>query len=197
MTTRLLIIRHGQTKWNLKKRYCGSEDLGLNSCGRKQASRLSRALKQKCVNKIYASNKMRALQTAKIVFKGCKIEKIPDLREMHFGVFEGLTYGEILQKHPVVYKRWLKNPYAVTIPRGESLRDFKKRVLAAFKKIIRLNKGKTVAIVCHGGTISVFLNHILKSRKFWEQIPKSASLSIVEHENNKTKIKLFSDTRHL
>ena len=108
------------------------------------------------------------------------IEKIPDLREMHFGIFEGLIYRQIMKRYPLVYKKWLKDPYDTAIPEGEELREFKKRIVMAFKEIIALNKNKTVAVVAHGGVISAFLNHILKSKNFWDHLPNSSSLSIVE-----------------
>ncbi len=197
MPTKILLIRHGQTEWNLRKRYCGSADLGLNACGKKEAEKLRKRLKDKPVHKIYSSDRIRAIETARIVFKRAGLEKIPGLSEMHFGIFEGLTYDEIMRKYPVIYKRWLRDPYGITIPKGEGLREFKKRVVSAFKKIIALNANKTVAVVCHGGAISIFLNHILKSKDFWKQIPKSASLSIVEYNNSKPKIRLFNDIAHL
>jgi len=197
MSTKLILIRHGSTQWNLKKRYCGFTDLGLNADGKKQTRKLYKRLKGNPVDKIYSSDRRRAIETAKIIFRSSKFEKMPDLREMHFGVFEGLTYDEIMKRHPVIYKRWLDDPYSITIPKGEGLSEVKKRVVSAFKKIIALNINKTVAVVCHGGAISVFLNHILGSKNFWKHIPKSASISIVEYKKGKPKIKLFNDTMHL
>jgi len=195
--TRVILIRHGQTSWNVKKRYCGLTDLGLNAEGRRQAAKLSQRLREELIHKIYSSDRKRALQSAEIIFKGARIEKEGDLREMSFGIFEGQSFEEILRKHPLLYKKWLKRPFKVTIPGGESPMDFKKRIMRVFKKITLHNKGKTVAMVCHGGTISVILNHILKSEDFWKQIPASASLNIIEYKDSKVKIKLFNDTSHL
>lgn len=197
MTTKLLLIRHGETVWNRNKRYSGYIDIDLSRKGRAQAKKLQQRLKGEQVDKIYSSDRKRAIQTAKIIFKNFPIEKIGDLREVHFGIFEGLTYDEILKRHPVAYRNWLKDPFKTAIPKGENLKDFKKRIIKAVKKIISLNKGKTVAVVCHGGSISILMNHLLKSKKFWHKIPKSASLSIVEYKNGKTRIKLFNDTSHL
>ena len=197
MPTKFILIRHGQTDWNLNKRYSGYLDVSLNQNGKAQAKRLHHRLKTSQIDKIYSSDRIRAIQTAKIVFKNREIEKIADLREVHFGVFEGLTYQEIIKKHPIAYKKWLKNPYSIKIPKGEHLTDFKKRIVKAFRKIAILNKNKTVAIVSHGGVISIFVNHLLKSKKFWQQVPSSASLSIVEYNKGKAKIKLFNDFSHL
>lgn len=195
--TRLLLIRHGQTDWNLKKRYSGNLNVDLNQEGRKQAEKLHKRLKEEKIYKIYASDRKRAIQTAAIIFKGREAKKVAGLREVHFGIFEGLTYKELMKRHPVVYKQWLKDPYSIKIPKAETLKEFKSRIVRAIKKIVALNKNKTVAVVCHGGAISIFINHVLKSKDFWKQIPHSASISIVEYKAQKAKIKLFDDITHL
>ncbi len=140
MPTKLILIRHGSTDWNLEKRYSGFIDIGLSDKGKKQARRLYKRLKQEKVRKVYASDRKRAIQTAKIIFNGLKIEKIPDLREMHFGCFEGLTHKEIMKKHSKIYKKWLNNPFCVAIPGGEDWNDFRKRIMNSIKKIISLNR---------------------------------------------------------
>ncbi|MCK9602871.1 MAG: histidine phosphatase family protein [Candidatus Omnitrophica bacterium] len=197
MPTKLILIRHGETDLNLKKRYCGFLDIAINARGRKQAGKLYQRLRDEKIDKVYSSDRKRAVQTAKIIFKKRKIEILPGLREMHFGIFEGLTYKQIMKKHPMVYKKWLKDPYRITIPEGEGLPGLKKRVIASLTKVIRLNKNRTIAVVAHGGVISAFLNHILKSRDFWKHIPKSTGLSVIEFRKNKPEIKLFNDIRHL
>ena len=197
MSTKLLLIRHGQTPWNIKKRYCGTRNIGLSIEGKKQAKLLAQRLKDELIHRVYASDKKRAIQTAKIIFKGTKINQVPDLKEMHFGVFEGLTCQEVMKKYPGIYKKWISNPFSVTIPQGESLADFRKRVARALRKIALANKNKTIAIVCHGGTISAFITMILKSKDFWKHIPQPASLSIVEYKDGRAKIKLANDTAHL
>lgn len=197
MATKLILIRHGQTDWNLKKRYSGFIDIALNAQGREEARKLIKRLKGQEIHKVYSSDRLRALQTARIVFKRSEIEIVPDLRELHFGCFEGLTYKEIMAKYPAIYKKWLRDPFAVTIPGGEPLVDFRKRVAGALKKIVACNKDKTAAIICHGGTISIFIGYITKTRKFWQELPAAASLSVIEYRNNKADIRLLNDTAHL
>jgi len=197
MPTRLILIRHGQTRWNLKKRYLSFSDIGLNNKGIGQAKQLKVRLDKEKIYKVYSSDTRRALNFARIAFRGFFVEKTPELREMNFGIFEGLTYKQIMKNYPVIYKKWLNDPYSITIPEGEGLREFKERVARALKKIVALHRNKTVAVVCHGGVISSFLNHIIKSKNFWKRIPDSSSLSIVEYRDGKPKIKLFNDTTHL
>ncbi len=195
--TKLIIIRHGETDWNKEKRYSGFTDISINKTGKVQACKLYLKLKNEKVHNIYSSDRLRAIETGSIIFKGRAIKKVVDLREMHFGIFEGLIFEEIMQKYPEIYLRWISQPYEITIPGGEPLSDFKSRVTLAFENIAQLNKNKTTAIFSHGGAISVYLNSITESQDFWNYIPKSTGMSIVEYNNNGPSIKIFNDTAHL
>lgn len=197
MATRLLLIRHAQTEWNFERRYCGFVDIGLNEQGINQAKRLSARLTGEEIHKVYSSDRKRAVQTAEIIFNARDLEKTPDLREVHFGIFEGLTYKEIMGKYPEIYIKWIENPFSVIIPKGEGLFDFKTRALNAFTNIVGLNQNKTVAVVSHGGVISMVINDILKTNDFWNKIPDSTSLTVVECENGRAQIKMLNDTSHL
>lgn len=197
MPTRLILIRHGETEWNLKRRYCGWTDIGLSSKGKAQAKKLHKKIKEEIVHKVYVSDRKRAIETAEIVFKNREIEKIPGLKEIHFGCFEGLTHKQILQKYPEIYAKWLRDPHKHHVPSGEKLNDFKKRITASINKIIRLNPQKTIAVVCHGGAISIFITGILKNNKFWKFIPHSASVSIIEYNGRGPRVRLLDDTSHL
>jgi len=197
--TRLILIRHGLTDWNAKKKYCGSSDIKIDRKGARQARRIGTRLRNQKIDKIYSSDRKRAMQTARIIFcPAAKIHKSAALREMNFGIFESLTYHRIMQLYPVIYKKWLRDPFETAIPKAEHLKNVEKRVVREIEHIVATNAGKTVAIVCHGGVISVFLNHITKSNNFWKFIPDSASLTFVEFNNKgKARLKIFNDTSHL
>lgn len=197
MKTRLILIRHGLTEWNTRKKYCGSTDIGISRKGRKQAARLKARLEKEKIGSVYFSTKRRAIETAKIIFAHAKIYKIAALREMNFGIFEGLTFAQIMRRYPVVYRKWLANPFETVIPGAELLKDLRKRVAKAIKQIISAREGETIAVVCHGGVISAFMTYILKSDNFWKYIPDSASLTIIEFSRRKAKVKIFNDTAHL
>ncbi|MDD2679457.1 MAG: histidine phosphatase family protein [Candidatus Omnitrophica bacterium] len=188
MLTRLVLIRHGLTLWNKKGRYCGCKDVALSRQGRLQAKRLSQKLRRVKFDRIYSSDKSRALQTARIIFKQAKINRVSGLGEIDFGVLEGLRHKEVMQKYADVYKQWIADPYHHRIPGSESMPAFKKRVYAAIKKIIKLNAGKNLAIVSHGGVIGVLVSSILKKRNFWNYIPKATSMTVVEYKKGIFKI---------
>ena len=116
---------------------------------------------------------------------------------MDFGVFEGLTYKQVMKKYPAIYKKWLSNPFGTSIPEGEGLSAFGMRVSGAIKRILSCNRGKTVAVISHGGAISIFVNKITKSGDFWGLMPSSASISIIEFTGGRPKVRLLNDTTHL
>ncbi len=195
--TRLVLIRHGVTEWNKKKRYCGHKDVGLSYEGKFQAKLLSSRLNAIRFDKIYCSNKKRAMQTARMLFKQTKIIQDRSLREINFGVLEGLKHEEIMQKYADTYKKWLKDSFKNSIPKAEAMNAFKKRIGDVFERIIRSNPGKTIAVVCHGGVIGIFVNGILKNRNFWRCVPSPASVTMIEYEKGKPRLEKFNDTTHL
>lgn len=197
METRIILIRHGITQWNKQRRYCGYKDIGLSRQGRCQALKLRKRLRNMNFDTVYSSDRKRALETARIIFDKGGIIKVKDLREMSFGMLEGSNYKQIMKKYPVEYGKWLADPFRHSIANSEPLSSFRRRINSAIKKIIRSSKGKTIAIVCHGGTISIILTGILKSRDFWCYIPKAASISVVRYSGNKLKLEIFNDTKHL
>lgn len=197
MATKLILIRHGQTDWNNKKRYCGFSDAGINYSGRKQMVRLKRKIVRIKIQRRYSSDLKRAVQSAEIIFKKNRVNKLAALREIRFGAFEGLSHRQLLRKYRVIYTKWLDSPYKTPIPNGENLKHFKNRVIRAISEIISKDKNKTIAIICHGGVISVFLNYILKSRGFWNWIPYSGSVTVIEFKNKIAVLKVFNDISHL
>ena len=194
---KLILIRHGVTKWNREKRYCGSKDIGLSDEGRSQVKLLSGRLNADGFDRIYCSDRKRATQTARILFKKAQIISKRGLREIDFGALEGLRHEEIIVKYSSAYEKWLKDPFANNIPRAEPMNGFKKRVEGALSKIVRSNSGNAVAVVCHGGVIGIFLNGILKNNNFWRCVPLPASVTVIEHKNGKLRLKKFNDTAHL
>lgn len=197
MTTKLILIRHGITEWNKQGRYCGYKDVSLSSQGKLEVAKLRKNLENISFDRIYCSDRKRALQTEAIIFGRAAFTKVSDLREIHFGVLEGLKHDEIMKKYAQVYKGWLKYPFKIRIPEAESMQAFKKRVLRAMEKITHLNCGKTIAVVCHGGVIGIFVSSILKSRNFWSYVPSPASVTIVEYKNNKYRIDKFNNKTYM
>lgn len=153
--TLILALRHGETDWNLAGRYQGQTDIGLNEQGRAQAEQAARALADEPLDAIYASDLARAADTAEILARphGLPVQRLPGLREQHFGRFQGLSAAEIAQRWPEDAARWERREPGFGPEGGESRQAFHARCLAALAELAERHRGQRVAVVCHGGVL--------------------------------------------
>jgi len=198
--TRLILIRHAQSDYTLENRYCGFSDPPLNNRGRWQSKRMAAYLKNVSVNMVYSSDLRRAYETAKIVFKNESIEKLTDLREMNFGIFEGLKYEEIIEKYPKHYKDWTDNPIKVKIPEGETLESLSKRVREGLFLILSQHKDRKIALVTHGGPIRIIVCDALRYdlEMFWQIEQEVCALNILDYSKESLPLVVkMNDVSHL
>lgn len=153
--TRVLVVRHGETAWNVDTRIQGQLDIGLNDTGRWQAERLAQALGGEVLDAIYASDLSRAYATAEAVARvaGRPVQPDTGLRERHFGIFQGRTWGEIAEQHPAESDRWRRRDPGFGPAGGETLQAFYDRVVAAARRLVAPHAGQTVVLVAHGGVL--------------------------------------------
>lgn len=201
METDIFFIRHGETEWNKKLIYQGQTDIDLNETGYKQARLLSERLTEREIDRFYTSDLKRASNTASIIAEphNKKLIKEENLREISFGDWEGMNFTEIQEKEAEKYNEWRKDPISVSPPNGENFLDFQKRVISIINKIKDLHTGERIAIVAHGGTIRVYLAHILGmelkgNRKLSVHNTSISHLTIYD---NRPVLKLMNSTCHL
>lgn len=199
--TRLYLIRHAETEWNNSSRYQGHVDVALSPRGRRQATLLCERLREEKLAAVYTSDLIRARETAAIIARahGLSVVSMPELRELNFGLWEGLTYQEIAAAYPVDLEEWLANPAEKQVPGGESFAQLQKRVCSAITGIIARHPGQEVAVVSHGGTLLTIILSLLGLglEKLWRFRLDNASLSIVEGYENRYILSLFNDVNHL
>ena len=149
--TTILLVRHGETDWNLEHRVQGHSDRPLNDTGRAQARDLADQLANERIDAVYASDLMRAHDTARPVADshGLPVITLPQLREKNFGTWEGLTDGEIR----------VRFPQAADGPWGdaETTEDVSARVLEALRDVAERHPGGQVLVVSHGGPLRAVL----------------------------------------
>lgn len=131
---RLSILRHGRTAANEDGIYIGKTDLPLSEGGKEELRELYETHEYPRVQRVYSSPLERAVQSAEILFPDREIIEVDDLREMDFGVFEGVKAEELLELD--TYKKWLKGGLDNPPPNGESLRDMMVRCYTALNAII-------------------------------------------------------------
>ncbi len=197
LKTRIILIRHGQTDWNLAGKFQGQQDIPLNEEGTKQAAAVARYLAEEKIDIIYSSDLQRALTTARKIAgyqQNIRIKTLPGLREINFGQWEGLTYQDIQQNYPDRFKKWYENPGDTAPPGGEGIIDFQKRVVDQLKDISRQSEGKNIVVVAHGGTIKIFLTHILKMpvNLYWKLEIDHCRITIVKYYHGEFTLKVFN-----
>ena len=155
--TRIIAIRHGETTWNVDTRIQGSLDIPLNDTGRLQAARMAQALQHEPIAAVYASDLVRAWETAQYLGRmhGLAVNAETGLRERGFGDFEGKTFAEIETLLPDQSQRWRKRDPEFAPAGGESLLELNRRVVEAAERLAARHPGELIALVGHGGVMDV------------------------------------------
>lgn len=188
MTT-LLLIRHGETEWNLEGKYTGHADIPLNETGRLQAKEVARTVAQGAIDAIFSSDLMRALETAAIVAGKCKskanIQTDPRLREINQGVWEGMHFDDIKSKFATEFAARQADPLGVSAPGGETVGEVRKRVLESLRDICEQYPNGRVVVVAHGLALAIVRCSLLKHpiQDVWSFIPPNAE--VIEMMNKK------------
>ncbi len=157
--TEILLIRHGETDWNVEKRLQGHIDIGLNDKGRWQADALGNALANEVLHAVYASDLQRALLTAQAIAsaQGLTVRTEQLLRERCYGALEGMSYQEISEAYPDIYVAWRSRDIHARFPPGDSpaetLAEFSGRVVNAVVAIADKHPEQKIAVVTHGGVL--------------------------------------------
>jgi broad specificity phosphatase PhoE len=161
--TRLWLIRHAEVEARYQGVFGGQIDMELSPRGHEQAAALARYLHSKTLSAIYASPMKRVQQTLQPwVVNGVPRPTImPDLREVDFGVWTGLTFGQVQDRYGVSAWEWLNQLERAAVPQAECAAAFRSRVEPCLRQIIRRHPGQEVAIACHGGVIRMLLAILL------------------------------------
>jgi probable phosphoglycerate mutase len=153
--THLLVLRHGETDWNVDQRIQGQLDIALNDHGRWQAAQLALALAGEALHAVYSSDLQRAAETAAPLAQasGLVVQTDTALRERAFGDFEGVSFREIERRWPEAAQRWRRREPDFAPGGGETLRQFYARSVSAATRLAARHPGQTVALVAHGGVL--------------------------------------------
>jgi alpha-ribazole phosphatase len=167
MVTTLYLIRHGATEGNHEKRYKGSIDVPISQEGLEQVARAAEFILADLqggeLTAVYTSPLSRAVDTAEIIAEPFGIEPVvvENLKERHFGVWEGMTFGEIREKYPDEFNRWAENPLEHSPVGGESSIVVSNRITPEVEAIISRHDGEAFAIVGHGGINRIIICNLL------------------------------------
>ena len=163
-TTRIYLIRHGETANAGEVCFNGHFDVNLSEEGKKQSILISKALKNLPVKAVYSSDLKRTQIGAKFVADELNLSHTPckELRELAFGDWEGLSISEVNLRYPDKLKERLENIELFQVEGGESFFQLKDRVIPKFKSILANHPSDNIVILCHGGVIWAILAYILE-----------------------------------
>jgi phosphoserine phosphatase len=149
--TRLIVIRHGETNWNVEGRYQGQADPRLNQRGLKQACALVDDLRGVGLNVLYSSPLQRASQTALTLALELGVDLRHDRRlmEINQGEWEGRRRSRLEQLYPGLLKKWEADPWSVSPPGGETVSQVQARIHAALDDILAMYAGRCIGLVTH------------------------------------------------
>jgi probable phosphoglycerate mutase len=162
-TTEILIVRHGQTPWNVERRIQGWRDIELNENGHLQAKALAYFLAEQHrqpeqrIDAVYSSDLLRAQQTAKAVAQSLTLplQLIEGIRERNYGVLEGVPFDRMHEHDPVTAQVWEERHPDGIIPDGETLRQFHQRITQSLHTVATNHPGQRVVVVTHGGAMDI------------------------------------------
>lgn len=197
----LIAVRHGETEWNVQRREMGQLDSPLTVRGIAQAEALGRRLSGIKFDELYSSDLGRAIQTAEIIATKCgkQVQLDAGLRERHMGLFQGLTWAEMLEKYPADQEAYKRTGFYDAVPGGETAQQRLDRSVRVLTTIAERHPDQKVVVVTHGGFLMGFFEFVLgipfgNGKRFKKQ---NASYNAFEFVQSKWCLETWNDLSHL
>lgn len=165
--TKLFLVRHGQSQWNLENRFTGWQDVDITELGEQEAKQAGIALKDETVDVAFTSKLIRAQHTLKIILNETGKTDMPviidgALNERSYGMLEGLNKAETAEKYGAEQIHIWRRSFDIAPPGGESLKDTYDRVIPYFENFVQpqLQQHKNVLIVAHGNSLRALIMYL-------------------------------------
>ncbi|MCX6055285.1 MAG: histidine phosphatase family protein [Chloroflexi bacterium] len=181
--TQFYLVRHGQTDWNVARRYQGHTDIPLNQVGTQQAQNLAEKLAADTFDAIFSSDLSRAVQTAEILGNRLHVMVCidPRLREINHGIWEGMSLDEVKKKYADDFVRGAQDPTSIRAQGGESILEVAKRMAQSAREIQQAYPNGKVLIISHGLAVSTLYCQVkgISLNEVYQHIPDNTSPVIV------------------
>lgn len=198
---RIILIRHGETNWNLQGRYQGQEDTRLSEKGFAQAGLLAQGLKNVHLDLCISSPLKRSFLTCKACadLHHLQVHSDKRLTEINHGAWEGELACEIQAQYPEEFKTWHTEPHKVQMPGGENLEDVRRRARAAFDEYAEKYEGQTILVAAHDAVNKVIICDLLglDMSHFWHIKQDNACINVLEYNEGVWRAVLLNSTTHL
>jgi phosphoserine phosphatase len=199
--TRLFAVRHGATEYTRQRRFSGSREVPLTTEGRLQADAVAQALAGVAAAAVYTSPLERARVCAEAIAKPHRLEPrvVPELSEMAFGAWEGLTRDELAARFPRDAESWRLTPALATPPGGETLGPVAMRVRAVLDRLIADHAGETAIVVTHAVIMRLIVLAALGlgPERLWSVDASPAGITEVEYAGEWATVHRMNTLAHL
>lgn len=175
-TLKLYIVRHGETEWNVIKRFQGQLNTPLTEKGMEKLRKTGKKLENVLFDEVYTSELGRTVASAEIILnenrgyknKKRELKKLAELNEVYFGVWQGLTYEEVFLKYPEEGNNYFYNVknYNAENVEAENLKDALERFLKGINKILDSHESGNILVVTHGTVFEMFMNYVANDSIF-------------------------------
>jgi len=202
MTTRFILVRHGQTEWNRgAERFRGRADLPLNETGHAQARKVAARLSKENIAAIYSSPLQRAMQTVQPLADLLRlpVQQHAGLLDIDVGALEGLTIDEARSAFPDVMEKWSNAPGHTKFPKGESFKAMRTRIIAMLDELTNNHPGETIALASHRSVCMAMLCIVLgmDADLLWRIHQDNACINVFEKRDARWVVMSMNDTNHL
>ncbi len=177
---RLILVRHGESQLNRDGIFYGQLDPELTEKGVRQAEEAREVLRDLHYDEIYVSDLVRARDTARILnHRELELTETERLRELNFGIFEGLKYEEILEKYPEEEVLWREQWQDYDYENGESVRELQRRAVDFVEE--KIEEDKDILVVAHWGVINCVLSHYLTGglEGYWKFATDNCGIAVI------------------
>ena len=198
--TEIILVRHGETGWNVSQTYRGRADVALDEVGVKQAELLGEYLSDWKLEAIYSSPLRRARDTANAIARhqNAKVQVASGLTDFDYGSWQGLPEAEVRKLYPDLHQEWRTNPHLVTMPGGESLGDVAERARGVVKEAVSRYQG-SVALVSHRVVNKVLICSLLglDNSRFWDIRQDVGGITVFDYADGRFILTRHNDTSYL
>jgi broad specificity phosphatase PhoE len=198
--TEIVLVRHGETEWNVSEVFRSRIDVELNETGLKQAGLLAEYLSSWKIDAVYSSPLKRALKTAKVIahYHQLDVQVAPGLMDFDYGEWQGLSHQEVRDKHRELYAAWIEHPQLVKMVDGESLDEVRKRAMEMLEGVIANYEG-SVVLVSHRVVNKVLICALLglDNSHFWNIRQDTCGITSFTCENKRLVLTRHNDTSYL
>ena len=192
---RVYLFRHGETANSKEVCFNGHFDVGLSVKGENQFREWAQVLKDEPFKAIYSSDLDRTRSSARLLGEPHRLEPVtyPELSELCFGDWEGLSVSEVERKYPDQLEERMKNIEAFQVNGGETFRQLQERVVPRFEEIVGQHPNEQIAVVVHGGVNRVILSHLLEipMKRIFRIKHDYAALNIIQYYGDEPVVELL------